>query len=100
MIRTVEEFWSFFNHLKVPSELDKDTAANYHFFRTGIKPMWEDSANKNGGKWVVSFNKGDAELFDRTWMLLLMGLVGEELDPTMQICGIVVSVCVCVCVCV
>ena len=26
---------------------------------TGIKPMWEDEANKFGGKWIVRLRKGD-----------------------------------------
>lgn len=26
-----------------------------HLFKKGIKPMWEDPANKKGGKWVYYF---------------------------------------------
>jgi translation initiation factor 4E len=24
-------------------------------FKEGIKPMWEDSANRNGGRWLMEF---------------------------------------------
>ena len=27
--------------------------SDFHLFKVGIKPMWEDEANKCGGKWIV-----------------------------------------------
>jgi translation initiation factor 4E len=33
------------NNLRLPSQLHKN--ANYHMFKNGIKPMWEDPANAN-----------------------------------------------------
>lgn len=27
------------------------------FFQQGIKPMWEDSRNKQGGRWLINVNK-------------------------------------------
>ena len=33
---------------------------DYHVFREGIKPMWEDESNVNGGKWIVRLKKGVA----------------------------------------
>jgi hypothetical protein len=30
--------------------------ATYHLFVQGIKPMWEDAENKNGGKWQGIIN--------------------------------------------
>eukprot|EP00052_Salpingoeca_macrocollata_P024439 m.218368 g.218368 ORF g.218368 m.218368 type:complete len:250 (-) comp22252_c1_seq2:26-775(-) len=84
---TVEEFWETINHLCPPSGLEH--SANYHFFRHGIKPMWEDDANKNGGKWVISLSH--PEVLDRSWYFIVLGLIGEQLDPDFHICGIVVS---------
>lgn len=26
-------------------------------FQHGIKPMWEDSRNKQGGRWLINVNK-------------------------------------------
>jgi len=51
--------------------------------------MWEDPANKNGGKWVM-FVRG-LELLDSAWAYLAMALVGEMLDSEDKVCGIVVS---------
>jgi translation initiation factor 4E len=86
--KTVEEFCRYFNWLKPPSKLEKNS--NYHLFKTGIKPMWEDPANANGGKWVLTM-KNNPELLDRCWAWLAMALVGEELEDGDEICGAVVS---------
>lgn len=85
---TVESFCRYFNWLKPPSKLDRNS--NYHMFKSGIKPMWEDEANANGGKWVLTM-KNNPALLDRCWQWLTMALVGEELDEGDEICGAVVS---------
>lgn len=85
---TVEEFCRYFNWLKPPSRLERNS--NYHLFKSGIKPMWEDEANANGGKWVLTM-KNQPQLLDRCWSWLAMAMVGEELDETDEICGAVVS---------
>jgi hypothetical protein len=85
---TVESFCRYFNWLKPPSKLERNS--NYHLFKTGIKPMWEDEANKNGGKWVLTM-KNNPALLDRCWSWLAMALVGEELEEGDEICGAVVS---------
>ncbi len=46
-----------------PSEIPLNT--NYHVFKANIKPMWEDPANKQGGKWTVTVN--DRSQIDRCW---------------------------------
>jgi translation initiation factor 4E len=85
---TVEEFCRYFNWLKPPSKLERNS--NYHLFKSGIKPMWEDEANANGGKWVLTM-KNNPALLDRCWNWLAMALVGEELEEGDEICGAVVS---------
>lgn len=85
---TVETFCRYFNWLKPPSKLEKNS--NYHLFKSGIKPMWEDEANANGGKWVLTM-KNNPQLLDRCWTWLAMALVGEDLDEGDEICGAVVS---------
>lgn len=52
--------------------------------------MWEDEANANGGKWVLTM-KNNPQLLDRCWNWLAMALVGEDLDEGDEICGAVVS---------
>jgi len=85
---TVESFCRYFNWLKPPSKLERNS--NYHLFKSGIKPMWEDEANANGGKWVLTM-KNNPALLDRCWSWLAMALVGEELEDGDEICGAVVS---------
>lgn len=85
---TVESFCRYFNWLKPPSRLERNS--NYHLFKSGIKPMWEDEANANGGKWVLTM-KNNPQLLDRCWSWLAMALVGEDLDEGDEICGAVVS---------
>ncbi|KAG8216327.1 translation initiation factor eIF 4e-like domain-containing protein [Butyriboletus roseoflavus] len=85
---TVESFCRYFNWLKPPSKLERNS--NYHIFKSGIKPMWEDAANAQGGKWVLTM-KNNPALLDRCWAWLAMALVGEELEDGDEICGAVVS---------
>lgn len=85
---TVESFCRYFNWLKPPSKLERNS--NYHLFKVGIKPMWEDPANADGGKWVLTM-KGVPLLLDRCWSWLTMAMVGEDFDDGYEICGAVVS---------
>lgn len=85
---TVESFCRYFNWLKPPSKLERNS--NYHLFKTGIKPMWEDPANADGGKWVLTM-RNNPQLTDRCWSWLTMALVGEEIEESDEICGAVVS---------
>lgn len=40
--------------------------SNLHFFKRGIQPLWEDPANKDGGKWVLTI-KADTERLSKAW---------------------------------
>lgn len=41
----VELFARYFNWIEKPHRMEN--SANYHLFKDGIKPMWEDPANAN-----------------------------------------------------
>jgi len=86
---TVESFWAYFNHVVPPSRMDCN--ANYHFFKKGIKPMWEDPANAKGGKWIIVLKSRHRERLDEMWANLLLALIGETLDVEDDICGAVCS---------
>nr|XP_006822370.1 PREDICTED: transcription initiation factor TFIID subunit 1-like [Saccoglossus kowalevskii] len=88
VVETIEGFWRIFNFLAPTSDLDSN--ANYHFFKLGIMPMWEDISNKAGGKWVLTI-KNEPELLHRTWLELLLALVGEQIDFSWEVSGAVVS---------
>jgi len=83
-----QDFWSVYAHLQHPSGLP--TVSDYHFFKEGIRPVWEDEENKRGGKWIMRVKKGVA---DRYWEELLMAMVGDQFaEAGEEVCGAVVSV--------
>ncbi|CDH52559.1 eukaryotic translation initiation factor 4e type2 isoform 3 [Lichtheimia corymbifera JMRC:FSU:9682] len=84
---TVEEFWAVYSHLRRPSDLP--TISDYHLFKQGVRPVWEDDANIRGGKWIVRLKKG---LASRYWEQLLLAIVGEQFDVGDEICGAVLSI--------
>jgi len=86
---TVEDFWRYYNHMVKPSKMDNN--ANYHLFKKDVKPMWEDTANVKGGKWILTVKGGDKSLLDQYWENLVLALVGETLDVNDDITGAVVS---------
>ncbi|PWN48995.1 hypothetical protein IE53DRAFT_168806 [Violaceomyces palustris] len=87
--KTVESFFSTYATLKRPSKLERNS--NYHLFKDGIKPMWEDPSNANGGKWTLTFKNQNPALLDRSWMWLVLALIGEELDEDDEVTGAVCS---------
>jgi len=82
-----EQFWAIYSHLVKPGELASHS--DFHLFKMGIKPMWEDEANKFGGKWIVRLRKG---LSSRCWENLVLAMLGEQFMVGEEICGAVVSV--------
>lgn len=46
-ISTVEAFWTIYDYLKRPNDLTPTT--DYHCFREGIKPTWEDVSFLSSG---------------------------------------------------
>ena len=86
-VESVEAFWAVYNHLVRPNELA--SSSDYHFFREHIKPMWEDPANKAGGKFMLRMRKG---LASRYWEDLLLAFIGEQFGVGDELCGIGVSI--------
>lgn len=84
---TVEQFWALYSHLMRPSELQGHS--DYHLFKDGIKPMWEDDANQRGGKWIVRLRKG---IVSRCWENLILAMLGEQFMVGEEVCGAVVSI--------
>ncbi|CEP03151.1 EIF-4F 25 kDa subunit [Plasmodiophora brassicae] len=83
---TVEGFWGYYRNAIWPSCID--FKSNYHLFKKGIQPMWEDPANEKGGKWVWAI----LSQLDKYWDNLVLGLIGEAIDPTGdEVCGAVIS---------
>lgn len=85
---SVEDFWCLFNNLVKPSRLA--VGGNYHLFKDGIMPAWEDPANENGGKWVLELPRTDNSL-NKVWMYTVLAMIGENFPDSNEICGAVVS---------
>eukprot|EP00866_Antonospora_locustae_P001720 jgi/Antlo1/1720/1871 len=67
------------------------SASNIHFFREDIRPAWEDEKNKEGGKWILEFNKADTSAnIQEVWMKTVALCVSEILKDEI-ICGCVFS---------
>lgn len=62
-------FNRLFNHIELASNLNPNCA--YYFFKEGIRPMWEDSTNKAGGRWVINCMKKNFKAIDNYWMELV-----------------------------
>lgn len=42
---------------------------DYSLFKQGIRPMWEDEANKRGGRWAINLDKKQRiNDLDRFWL--------------------------------
>lgn len=85
-VATVEEFWGVYTHLNRVSTLAPLT--DYYVFQEGVQPMWEDEANKRGGRLTIRVVKSASP---RAFEDLCLALIGEQFD-TDDICGIACSV--------
>ena len=54
--------------------------------------MWEDTANKQGGRWMITLNKSSTTDLDNLWLDVLLCLISEAIDNSDQICGAVVNI--------
>ncbi|KAK3584699.1 hypothetical protein CHS0354_021372 [Potamilus streckersoni] len=84
---SVEQFWKLYSHMVRPSDLTGHS--DYHLFKEGIRPVWEDSANRTGGKWIIRLKKG---LASRCWENLILAMLGEQFMVGEEICGAVISI--------
>lgn len=71
-IDTIENFWSVFN------KIDKNLLIEGMFFlmKEGIKPLWEDEKNIDGGCWSYRIQK---KIAYEAWVNLSIALCGNQL---------------------
>ncbi|KAI9317072.1 translation initiation factor eIF 4e-like domain-containing protein [Dichotomocladium elegans] len=90
-IDTVEDFWGVYNNVAKVNHLESNS--NYHFFKKGVRPEWEDPANANGGKFSIQFPRNrTGEAINDYWMYLLLAMIGEQFTYENEVCGAVISV--------
>ncbi|XP_031479372.1 BTB/POZ domain-containing protein NPY3-like isoform X2 [Nymphaea colorata] len=85
---TVEDFWCLYDQIFKPSKLLAN--ADFHCFKAGIEPKWEDPVCASGGKWSVTSSR--KQNLESMWLETLMALIGEQFEEGDEICGVVASV--------
>jgi len=85
-VASVEQFWAYYCNMISPCDIPN--LSDFHLFKQGIRPMWEDEANQMGGKWIVRLKKG---LAARCWENLILAMLGEQFMVGEEICGAVLS---------
>ncbi len=55
-----------YNNIKPPSWLPPST--DFHLFKEGIQPKWEDPACQHGGKWTILVPRGNKQILDKFWL--------------------------------
>ncbi|CAM6005526.1 unnamed protein product [Sphagnum balticum] len=73
VLTTVEDFWAYYQHFKRPTDLP--VGSYIYLFQENVKPVWEDDFNRNGGAFVLRFEKPKC---DRLWEDILLGFIAAK----------------------
>ncbi|KAL9033137.1 MAG: hypothetical protein Q9214_007652 [Letrouitia sp. 1 TL-2023] len=88
-IHNVKLFWEVMNQFPIHALKMKDSI---HFFKHGVRPVWEDPRNVNGGSWTFRVPKANSEKF---WEDVLVLASGEQFADVIEqgddLCGITLS---------
>ncbi|KAL8618285.1 hypothetical protein ACOMHN_061130 [Nucella lapillus] len=89
-----EDFWSLYHGIVKANKLN--AGCDYSLFKEGIQPMWEDPANKSGGRWLINIHKNQRQTdLETAWLEMLLCLIGEAFDDHgfgEEVCGAVVNI--------
>lgn len=87
---SVEEFWGIYNNITPASELAQKS--DYHLFKQGVRPEWEDPQNKHGGRWHYTFKNTKAS--DEVWLNIMLAAIGEMLEEEQdnEVMGVVINI--------
>jgi len=83
----VQDFWRYFNNLPAIGSLRPK--ANFHLFKSGVQPVWEDK--KNFGAFRIEIPERDERLFTELWFDTVLALVGETLDTNSEVNGAIAA---------
>jgi hypothetical protein len=84
----VQEFAQYWKGAPRPNQCfgGGNSIESLQIFKKGVRPMWEDVANANGGEWQAR-SSFDLSTLSSVWENLVMGLVGEQIDAGDEITG-------------
>jgi len=74
-----QTFWSVFSWIERPA------IGDIFLFRDGVRPLWEDEANRRGGKWQLRLPKA---LAAKVWEDLVLAFVGGAFTVGDELVGI------------
>lgn len=77
-IVTIKPFWEMMNQFPFENLRLRDSV---HFFKRGVKPVWEDPRNINGGSWTFRVPKAQSHDF---WKETLLLAVGEQFADVIE----------------
>ena len=77
-IVTIKTFWEMMNQFPFENLRLRDSV---HFFKRGVKPVWEDPRNINGGSWTFRVPKAQSHDF---WKETLLLTVGEQFADVIE----------------
>lgn len=84
-IINVKHFWAALNHFPMEHLRMKDTV---HFFKRGVRPVWEDPRNVNGGSWTFRVPKDKSVTFFHETLMLCVGeQFADVIQPKDDLCG-------------
>ena len=65
--------------------------SDYHLFKKGVRPEWEDPQNRHGGRWAYTFKERKPN--DEIWLHVLLAAIGEQLEDEgdNEVMGVVVN---------
>ncbi len=80
------------NNITPTSELP--IKADYHLFKKGVRPEWEDPQNKHGGKWAYTSKERKGVPIDDLWLHVMLAAIGKTLEDENdgEVMGVVVNV--------
>lgn len=93
-VATIEEFWPYMNSMQMSMLKicqQENPLFSLRMFRSDIKPVWEDSHNKYGGKWVIPCTDMSAQDILAKYTEVVMNLVGESFCRKGAACGVILA---------
>jgi len=90
--QTLQTFWSCWSEVVQICNVPLGSEVNYHLFKSGIKPVWEDPKNSRGGKFVFITPRTSTDATLKQWVSLMLSLIMGDLGNDDEICGAVLSV--------
>lgn len=86
-IGTLNELTTFYSRFKKPK--DMRGGCEVYFFKEGVRPLWEDERNLDGGSFFLHIKKTFA---NKIWENLLLSIVSESQPELQRINGLIMRV--------